>query len=413
MLKRVSGEPLKLHTLSAPVEVPLTADPLVQRLVSEVSEDSVRVYIQRLRDFRTRYSPTDSADAAARYLADHFRSSGLDSVYFQHFYSDYSDNVIATLPGILEPRKVYLICSHYDSYTFSNPYYDAPGADDNASGTACVLEAARVCAPMRFRYTLKFVAFSGEEEGLYGSDYYAQQAAAAGDSILGVLNFDMIGYLDDSRWDLEIIYNSSSSPLADFAYASAQTYVPSLTPLKIYDPYAYYSDHASFWDAGFSALCDIEHDGTRTNPYIHTTGDVIATLTMPFAAACARYGVAALAGLGVPDTTEYVSITLDPDTTVVHPGGTLGFAGTMTNNTGQARTVQTWTEATLPDGYPYPGNPVLGPTSVTLAPHQTLRRHFLQRVPLSTRPGAYTYCGQVGTYPSDMDESCFRVTVAP
>jgi hypothetical protein len=411
MLKRVREHPISGPRFFAPPLPTAAADPLIEWLISQVREDSVRSYIQRLENFRTRYSSEDSCQAAAEYIYAFFRDRGLDSVYYHDYSTRYAPNVVATIPGIVNPRRIYIIDGHFDSTAY--PYSNAPGADDNASGTACVMEAARVLAGMRFRYTLKFIAFAGEEQGLVGSTDYARDAAAAGDSILGVLNFDMVAYLDDSRWDLDLVYNSASADLADFTYASAQTYVPQLLPIKEYDPTAYNSDHASFWDEGFDAICGIEHAGTRWNPYYHSSQDRIGTLTLPFATAVAKCGVATLAGLGIPDTTEYVSITLDPDTTVVHPGGTLGFTRILTNNSGQTRTVQAWSEVTLPGGRPYPHNPVLGPTTFTLTPHQTISNHFTQNVPRNARPGNYTYCGLVGTYPAEMDVNCFDLTVIP
>jgi len=109
-----------------------------------------------------------------------------------------------------------------------------------------------------------------------------------------------------------------------------------------------------------------------------------------------------------------VSITLTPDQTTVRRGGTLGITITVTNNTGETQTFEAWTEVTLPNGHPWPGNPVIGPRTVTLTPYQTRSRHISHRVPNNAPLGTYKYCGKVGTYPTPvMNEDCFNFTVTP
>jgi len=109
-----------------------------------------------------------------------------------------------------------------------------------------------------------------------------------------------------------------------------------------------------------------------------------------------------------------VTITLDPDTTTVHRGGYLGITICLTNISDSTKTVQGWTEVTLPNGNPYPGNPVFWPRIVTLAPHETKCRHVRHYVPNTAPSGVYKYCGKLGTYPSVVDdEDCFDFRVTP
>ena len=102
-----------------------------------------------------------------------------------------------------------IVCAHYDS-TSTQATTHAPGADDNASGTAAVMEMARVLAGYQFDYTIKFIAFSAEEWGLYGSRHYAQAAKQRGEQIVGVVNLDMIGYVDLEPEDLDIVVDGQS-----------------------------------------------------------------------------------------------------------------------------------------------------------------------------------------------------------
>jgi photosystem II stability/assembly factor-like uncharacterized protein len=163
-------------------------------------------------------------------------------------------NPVGTLPGVIFPDSVVIVCGHIDC-TSEDPYFDAPGADDNASGTSLFMEAASILSRYQFERTIKFIGFSGEEQGLLGSEAYAQEVGVNLD-IVGVLNFDMIGYLDDANWDLNIRYNSFSQWLADVLYQAANQYTQ-LDAVRVFDTTPN-SDHASFWDIGASAICGIE-----------------------------------------------------------------------------------------------------------------------------------------------------------
>lgn len=209
-------------------------------------------------------------------------------------------NVVGTKIGITNPDEIYIICGHFDA-TSENPYLDAPGADDNGSGTAAVLEAARILNPYPFGATIKFIGFSGEEQGLLGSAVYAESASIHGLDIRGVLNLDMIGYLDDPNFDFNITSNSNSESLADLFVIACTTYT-SLTPYKIIDPSAVYSDHASFWTYGYKALEGAERDGTQWNPYYHTTGDTLGAglNSIPFVTEVIKGSIACLAHLARP-----------------------------------------------------------------------------------------------------------------
>jgi photosystem II stability/assembly factor-like uncharacterized protein len=209
-------------------------------------------------------------------------------------------SVVATKPGTVSGEQV-VICGHFDS-TSEDPINLAPGADDNASGTAAVIEAARILGKSPFEKTIKFICFSGEEQGLYGSGEYAGDASAAGEMIGAVINFDMIGYADTVPEDINLVGNAASEWLVDFAADCAGAYVPGLAVVRDIDAGMILSDHASFWKAGYSAILGIE-DSDIAYPYYHTTGDTLGHLTKSFVADVARMGIAAVAELAVPDTT--------------------------------------------------------------------------------------------------------------
>jgi len=209
-------------------------------------------------------------------------------------------NVIATLPGQTQPGKECLITAHYDSRSEQNYTY-APGADDNASGTAAVLTAAHILKDYQFDYTLKFIGFSGEEQGLIGSAVYAQNAYLRGDTIIGVYNLDMTAWDGNADNVIEIHSGTgaSSQALADIMMGVITDYGLSLVPQEITEGSTGGSDHASFWDQGYPAILGIE-DFDDFNPYYHSTGDNFTHIILPYFTDFSKAGIASLAILAQP-----------------------------------------------------------------------------------------------------------------
>ena len=212
-------------------------------------------------------------------------------------------NVVAELPGQTEPGKECLITAHYDD-TSEDPYNEAPGADDNASGTAAVLIAAEIMKDYDFDYTLKFIGFAGEEQGLLGSEAYAEKAQQRGDTIIGVYNFDMIAYEGNNVNIIELHAGTgaSSQALADITIGVINDYSLSLIPQKITSGATDRSDHASFWMYGFPAILGIE-DFEDFTPYYHTTNDLLSTLDLPYFTDFGKAGIASVAILAQPIQT--------------------------------------------------------------------------------------------------------------
>jgi Zn-dependent M28 family amino/carboxypeptidase len=208
---------------------------------------------------------------------------------------------VATLPGKTEPGKECLITAHYDSRSEISFSY-APGADDNASGTAAVLTAADILKDYDFDYTIKFIGFAGEEQGLLGSDAYAYKAQQRGDTIIGVYNLDMTAWEGDDNNIIELHAGTgaSSQALADIMIGVINDYSIPLVPQKITSGATGASDHASFWDQGYPAILGIEDMVEDFNPAYHTTGDRISIFDMPYFTDFAKAGIASLAILAQP-----------------------------------------------------------------------------------------------------------------
>ncbi len=299
-------QPLRETVLQAPVELYMPArdggmDGFVADIVSIVDETSFQTTIQDMQDCLTRYSSTDGYDTAALYVQDRFGDYGIPAELQYFDMGSYDcENVIGEIQGIEDSTKIVIICGHLDS-TSPQSTTNAPGADDNASGSAAVVEAARAMSGFYFANTVRFVCFGGEEQGLYGSAYYADQCAAAGDDIIAVLNFDMILYGPSGDASMWVPYNTSSNGLALAFDAICDTYVPALDVITEYSPGTTYSDHASFWNQGYPAILGIEN-AFNDNPYYHQTSDVLANYMsyFPFGTDCARGAIAAAAYFAEP-----------------------------------------------------------------------------------------------------------------
>jgi hypothetical protein len=309
---------------------------VIGKVISAVSTNALRDTIYDLQEnkdldppytpYRSRYclrvedtdDPSDDAcDNAADYIFRRFESYGLE-VEYDHFPHEVLTqglynmrNVVATLPGKgTNSDRVFIICAHYDSIALNSPNWnldwktmEAPGANDNGSGTAGVLEAARILSKYDFNCTIKFIAFSGEELRLHGSIHYARLADEREEDIAGVLNLDMIAY-DPNVLDVDVVANAASEWLVDAMLLTQREY--NITPLlinRIIDPEFVYSDHAPFWDHGWGAILAIDnHDFNAPEfyPFMHTTEDTIDKIDLGMASRMVQIATGTLARLADP-----------------------------------------------------------------------------------------------------------------
>jgi hypothetical protein len=287
-----------------PIPIPMGSgyDNAVSDIVAAVSQDSLISITTNYQNYLTRYSSADGYDTACEWSNTRFLSYGLESEV-KHFTMGYNcQNVIATQTGTVHPDQYWIICAHLDS-TSPQSSSNAPGADDNASGSAGVMEAARIMSQYDFEYTVRYCLWGGEEQGLVGSAHYADSAAAAGDQILGVVNLDMIFYGPSPDDQAELHYNTASQGLGLAFDAISDTYVPALVKVVAGSPTSA-SDHASFWSAGYAAMLSIEKE-VWNYPYYHQTSDVIANYIQyfPFGTNMAKAAIATVAYLAVPIET--------------------------------------------------------------------------------------------------------------
>ena len=283
-------------------------DPLVDYLSSQVTQDNVTTIIQTLEDFGTRYSFAPECDEAGDWLYDRMVSYGIEVEFEAFTAGSYTlRNVIGRHPGTVNPDQVVIIGAHYDS-TSNMPWTDAPGADDNASGVAAVLEAARLMSGYEFEKTVEFIAFSGEEQGRLGSKHNAALAAHARKDIVAMINLDMIGYWPaSSDMELDIGKNVASTDIAATTELAALTYA-SIPVHNWPDTGVCFDDHVSYWEQGFNAIilmdCYEAHANPggsgESTPHYHKTSDTIETLDLAQTTEAVRAAVSATALLAGP-----------------------------------------------------------------------------------------------------------------
>jgi len=344
-------------------------DPRVAELVDSVNPDSITAVIAGLSgevavtiegepdSIPCRFALSEGSDRAALWLAEHFESRGfevelvpflpswfsetrplplgvenaeaLEAIYINAQSSIGSDtmyNVVATLPG--KDSLQVILCAHYDAIT-STMWTYTPGADDNASGVMGVLEAARIMGTHNWQHTLRFVLFSGEELGLWGSEAYVKDAVEAGDSMIAALNMDMIAYNSDVLPHMDIHCNPSDAASQDMGQMLIELidiYELDIVPDQHIFDATDRSDHYWFWQYDIPAALLIE-DFDDFNPFFHTTNDRLSKLDTAYMAEAVRLALgwaASEAGLveepGIRDQAleqpELVSLRLS--SAVVH-----------------------------------------------------------------------------------------------
>jgi len=285
---------------------PVTALPELESyptdsLADLINRDSLYNYVTRLEAFQSRYVETDSIHAARNWLREKFIEFGYTDIEFQPFtlsitaYGiEYENlrcyNVACLKTGTVYPDKLIVIGAHYDSYNHYGPSDKevwSPGADDNASGTATVLELARVFKDFNSQYSMLFVPFSAEEIGLWGAQHCADLLYNDGAEIELMINFDMDSYQGDDVLDFDIFRD------CPFAYAKvfsdAGTRVENLIPIHYTGTYC---DSEPFGDCGYYNITPVEAEFT---PGIHTDYDISSILDFSYMEKIVRMTAAAVA----------------------------------------------------------------------------------------------------------------------
>jgi len=297
-------------------------DTLIQKLVGQISDSLYTNSVQRLQDFNTRYELSDSIGPAGQWIYDQFIGYGYTDVVFDSFtwtptVGDtpiVSRNILATKPGFPASDSLVILGAHYDSIndwlSEEDPNAPAPGANDNATGVAGVLEIARLLEPYSFEKTIVFACFAGEEVGFGGSSDYVSKLYFQGTPVRLSLVFDELGY-QRIHTQFPVVVDGIIDYLDD-ALRTAQLGLLYSRKLDPYIAFGYYgSDHRILELVG-PALLIIEE--LRFPPGVHTEFDLIDSLSMEYATEILKMGLASIADVAKFDVVGIRSSDEKSDT---------------------------------------------------------------------------------------------------
>jgi hypothetical protein len=362
--------------VTAPAVLSQQPDPSLRKLISQIDPDRIQAIIEKLVSFGTRHTSSSQTDpvrgigAATAWVFGQMQgfaaaSGGNMTVQQQAFVQPVSSripvpttitNVIATLQGTATPARYYVVTGHLDSRVTDVLDFtsDAPGADDDGSGVAVVLELARLFATHQFPGTLVFATVAGEEQGLYGSAHMAQQMAAAGNDVQGMFSNDIVGAShsfdghppdpDTLRLFIEGIPTAATASQIslmqsvggenDGATHQLARFVAEVAPFNLTkmnirsiwrrDRYLRGSDHLSFQQQGYPAArfteqrenFDHEHQNTQVVGGVQF-GDLIDFVDFNYTGRVAAVNAAALWALATnPGTPKGMQIHTTPPGTL-------------------------------------------------------------------------------------------------
>ena len=306
LMKKVSAVPLM------PVESfrlslsdrPMTQQAYLRESLSALDTQRMFKIVSDLAAYRNRFYKSDTGVTSANFIADQFRAiaknrADISVELFAHKRWS-QPSVIATIKGTgPKANEIVVIGGHEDSINqsaFGSSTMNAPGADDNATGVATILEVFRVLVETNFKpnRTLMFMTYAAEEVGLLGSQEIANQFKSDKKAVVGVVQFDMTGFV--GAGDQVVFMTDFTNPaLTQFSQKLLDTYVKAKWST---DKCGYAcSDHASWFKAGYMSVMPFEATMDGDNKDIHTSRDLIGKLDFNHGLHFAKLGLAFMAEL--------------------------------------------------------------------------------------------------------------------
>ncbi len=271
-----------------------------EKIIKQITPGVIEYYLANLERFGVRYTGSPECRNAEEWVYEKFDSMGLNVEYFEWKMSGFEDrDIVATLPG--KDNYTIIVGAHIDAVPTS------PGADDDGSGVAVVMAMARVLSHYHFVHTLKFIIYTGEEEGTYGSYNYAMHAYEEGEKIIAVFNLDMVGYAETEKGGkyIRIFETERGKHLTDFVMGIAEKYYDMINLNVERVPNYPGSDHQAYIDYGYDAIFIAHYDGY---PYGHSPEDSIDKINFTYAAKVAKLFAASMAEMGNKPVKTYVEI---------------------------------------------------------------------------------------------------------
>lgn len=296
-----------------------------QDRANQVSQSNINTYLQEFEAIGVKRTGTTQNTNAFNWLKNKYLSLGYTTAdFFEHSWTSSglsSKNLIVTKTGTVYPNKFVIICGHFDSI-------NGPGTNDNGSGTSIILEAVRILKNVPTEYSIRFIHFSGEEQGLLGSSRYVSQVVNGTIpkmDIKLVINLDQVGGLA-SKANTKLYHDKDqSSPTSN--NAAAATAVQELanctllySPLSVEYDNAENTDYVPFQQNGEIITGYFEYEGGYNNPYVHTANDLYANMDPVYVFNIGKAAVGAVQHFAVASKTS-----LDADDTVSKSSGFVDF----------------------------------------------------------------------------------------
>jgi hypothetical protein len=343
-LRLVTLTPKPLPDLDAEADIfpaVVTPDPFVQGLIDQVTQSEIYDLTAGLSGVNpvtiggepytilTRHTySVEPIQKATQYVGEYLGDLGL-TVEYHTWQLGTPPNVIGKIPGLDTPHDIYIIGGHLDDMP-TGPV--APGADDNASGSVATMLAAKIFSQYYWGCTLRFAFWTGEEQGLLGSEAYAQRSRLQKENILGYINLDMIAWDSGGQPGIDLHATDDIPATLDLAqlYADVITaydldLIPDIFPNGIGA-----SDHASFWDFNYVSILAIEDD-SDFNDYYHTTNDQLQYLNMDYYTDFVKASLATLAHMSscLLPTGSLNGTVSDAGSAAPIPGASLVFTDAL------------------------------------------------------------------------------------
>jgi aminopeptidase YwaD len=276
----------------------LDRDERYSAMMDRISIENLKEHVRNIHFDRNPYDRHPELERVAQYIQTELSKNGLEVKEdpFQWEGKTYK-NILAVKRGKAWPDRVVILGAHYDTVPGS------PGADDNASAIAILLEVARNIQEISLGSTLKLIAFGLEEYGYVGSLHYAERAKREREEIYGMISLEMVGftgprqdyppYMDPKYYPtvgdfIGIVGNENSKALLEVVRRTFKTRIPQLPSEYLLVPGSgigmdevRLSDHSPFWDLGFPALLVTDTAFLR-NPNYHLSSDTMETLDFEF-----------------------------------------------------------------------------------------------------------------------------------
>lgn len=299
--------------ISKKTEEKIQVNKAIQDIIDNVSTNNIKEKLNQLSSFHTRHSKSTIINEVAEWLLNEFKSLGYSNAFY-HTFDTNIDNKEYQLKNIIcekkgENNKMIIICAHYDCIMedLHDSTSRAPGANDNASGVSAILEMARVLINEKLSYTIQFILFSGEEQGLHGSVQYSKFIKENNLQLFRLINLDMIGYPQLNPGIVIIERDNNSDPIHNrvsendnlsIETGEIMARMAKFNNLEFDLDSIYNSDYEPFEARGYVVIGAYDGSAENINPHYHNSSDTLSLIDWKYLTLVTKMVLATVMTLG-------------------------------------------------------------------------------------------------------------------